>query len=108
MDKHDSELPKTFVAFSERFPELQESHQQLGQALADAGPLDEKMRALVKLGVCVGAGRESALKSHVHRSLELGLTREEIEHALVLGMNSVGFPATVAAWQWAQEALNQD
>lgn len=108
MDRHDSELPKTFVAFSERFPELQESHQKLGKALADAGPLDEKMRALVKLGVCVGAGRESAVKSHVHRSLELGLTREEIEHALVLGMNSIGFPATVAAWQWAQEALSHD
>lgn len=108
MDRHDSELPKTFVAFSERFPELQESHQQLGKALAHAGPLDEKMRALVKLGVCVGAGRKSALQSHVHRSLELGLTREEIEHALVLGMNSIGFPATVAAWQWAQEALSRD
>ena len=108
MNKHDSELPKTFVAFSERFPELQQAHKQLGKALADAGPLDEKMRALVKLGVCVGAGRESALKSHIRRSLELGLTREEIEHALVLGMNSIGFPATVAAWQWAHEALSQE
>ncbi|SFR44878.1 Uncharacterized conserved protein YurZ, alkylhydroperoxidase/carboxymuconolactone decarboxylase family [Marinobacter gudaonensis] len=107
MDKQNNELPRTFVAFSDRFPELQEAHKQLGKALAEAGPLDEKSRALVKLGVCVGAGRESALKSHVHRSLELGLTREEIEHALVLGMNAIGFPATVAAWQWAQEALSQ-
>jgi len=75
MDKHDSELPKTFVAFSERFPELQKSHEQVGKTLAEAGPLDEKMRALVKPGVCVGVGRKSALKSHVHRSLEIGLTR---------------------------------
>ena len=42
MAKHDSELPKTFVNFSERFPELQQAHKQLGKALADAGPLDEK------------------------------------------------------------------
>lgn len=107
MKRENTDLPKTFVAFTDRFPELQEAHQQVGKALADAGPLDEKSRALVKLGVCVGAGRESALKSHIRRSLELGLTREEIEHALVLGMNSIGFPATVAAWQWAQEALDQ-
>ncbi|MCM0611944.1 hypothetical protein KFJ24_05575 [Marinobacter sediminum] len=52
-----------------------------------------------ELGVCVGAGRQSALQSHVHRSLELGLTREEIEHALVPGMNSIGFLETIAAWQ---------
>lgn len=108
MDKHDSELPKTFVAFSKQFPELQQAHEQTGKTLAEAGPLDEKMRALVKLGICVGAGRKSALQSHVHRSLELGLTREEIEHALVLGMNSIGFPATVAAWQWAQDVISQE
>jgi len=26
----------------------------------------------------------------------------------VLGMNSIGFPATVAAWQWAQEVLSKE
>ncbi|MFW5816004.1 MAG: carboxymuconolactone decarboxylase family protein [Wenzhouxiangella sp.] len=102
-----NDIPKTFLRFTDRFPELAAAHRQAGSALDDAGPLDEKSRALVKLGVCAGAGLQSALKSHVRRGIENGLTREEIEHAVVLGMNSVGFPATVAAWQWAQNALEE-
>jgi len=101
-----NDIPKTFVRFTDRFPDLASAHSQVGSALDDAGPLDEKSRALVKLGICAGAGLQSALKSHVRRGIENGLTREEIEHAVVLGMNSVGFPATVAAWQWAQQALD--
>jgi len=103
-----NDIPKTFVRFTDRFPDLASAHRQVGSALDDAGPLDEKSRALVKLGICAGAGLQSALKSHVRRGIENGLTREEIEHAVVLGMNSVGFPATVAAWQWAQQALDND
>ncbi|MEE4639175.1 MAG: carboxymuconolactone decarboxylase family protein [Wenzhouxiangella sp.] len=102
-----NDIPKTFVRFTDRFPELAEAHRQVGSAVDSAGPLDEKTRALVKLGFCAGAGLQSALKSHVRRGIEKGLTREEIEHAVVLGMNSVGFPATVAAWQWAQNALDE-
>ena len=100
-----NDIPKTFVRFTDRFPELANAHRQVGTAVENAGPLDEKTRALVKLGFCAGAGLQSALKSHVRRGIESGLTKEEIEHAVVLGMNSVGFPATVAAWQWTQDAL---
>ncbi len=101
----NSKIPHTFEAFTDRFPGLSHAHQQVGAALDDAGPLDEKTRALVKIGICVGAGLESAVKSQVRRGLNCGLSAGEIEHALVLGMNSVGFPRTVAAWQWARQVL---
>ena len=100
-----NQIPQTFEAFTDRFPGLSQAHQQVGTALDDAGPLDDKTRALVKIGICAGAGLESALKSQVRRGLQAGLSAEEIEHALVLGMNSVGFPKTVAAWQWARKVL---
>ncbi len=99
------QIPKTFESFIDRFPGLNEAHQQTGAALDAAGPLDARTRALIKIGICVGAGLESALKSQVRRGLEAGLNSEEIEHALVLGMNTVGFPKTVAAWQWARKVL---
>lgn len=101
----NDKIPHTFEVFNERFPGLSHAHQQVGAALDEAGPLDEKTRTLVKIGICVGAGLESAVKSHVRRGLKSGLSAEEIEHALVLGMNSVGFPRTVAAWQWARQVL---
>ncbi len=101
----EQQIPQTFEAFTDRFPGLDQAHRQAGAALDEAGPLDARTRALIKIGVCVGAGLESALKSQVRRGLEAGLSSEEIEHALVLGMNSVGFPKTVAAWQWARKVL---
>jgi len=62
---------------------------------------------MVKIGICIGAGLESALRSHVRRALQHGATPAEIEQAILLGMNTVGFPRTVAAWSWAQEQFKR-
>lgn len=99
------DLPRTFLEMSERFPDLVEAHSAMGRALDEAGPLDRKALELVKLGICVGASLESAAKSHVRRALEAGATPEEIEHAALLGMNTVGFSRTVMAWVWVREQL---
>jgi alkylhydroperoxidase/carboxymuconolactone decarboxylase family protein YurZ len=107
MSDNDSSLPKTYEAFVARFPKVAEAHQNTARALADAGPLDDRAISLVKLAICVGAGLESAVKSHVRRALDAGVSVEEIEHVLMLGMNSIGFPSSVAAWQWGHQALNE-
>ncbi|QNN25205.1 carboxymuconolactone decarboxylase family protein [Planctomycetales bacterium ZRK34] len=101
-------LPKTFQQFTERFPELAAAHQQIGQTVDQIGPLDDKTRCLIKIGICVGGGLESALRSHVRRATQAGATREEIEQAIMLGMNTVGFPRTVAAWSWAKQQFLRD
>lgn len=100
--------PATFKAFVERFPELGAAHEAVGKAANAAGPLDAKTCALIKIGICMGGGLESALKSHVRRAVHLGATTEEIEQAIVLAMNTVGFPRTVASWQWAQQQFRRD
>ena len=74
---------------------------------AVAGPLDAKTLALIKIGICIGAGLESALRSHVRRAMQHGATPAEVEQAILLGMNTVGFPRTVAAWSWAQEQFKR-
>lgn len=101
-------LPKTFQQFTERFPELAAAHQQIGQSVDAIGPLDDKARCLIKIGICVGAGLESALRSHVRRAAQAGATRDQIEQAIMLGMNTVGFPRTVAAWSWARQQFLRD
>ena len=100
-------LPVTFKTFIEKFPALGEAHESIARAVDEAGPLDRKMCALIKIGICLGAGLETATRSHVRRALEHGATEAEIEQAIMLGMNTCGFPRTVATWQWARQQIER-
>lgn len=102
-----AKLPSTFKSFIKKFPELGEAHEQVAKAVEKVGPLDAKQCALIKIGICIGAGLESALRSHVRRAMQHGATTAEIEQAVLLGMNTVGFPRTVAAWSWAWEQIER-
>lgn len=101
-------LPTTFLKFAERFPALAQAHEGIAKAVDGLGPLDAKTQSLVKIGICVGAGLESALRSHVRRATQEGASEAEIEQAILLGMNTCGFPQTVAAWSWAQIQFTRD
>jgi len=100
-------LPGTFREFVTRYPALGRAHEGIAKAVEESGPLDAKTLALVKIGICIGAGLESALRSHVRRALQHGASTVEVEQAILLGMNTVGFPRTVAAWSWAQEQFSR-
>lgn len=102
-----SRLPGTFKAFVTRYPELGRAHEGVARAVEEVGPLDAKTLALIKIGICIGAGLESALRSHVRRAMQQGASAVEVEQAILLGMNTVGFPRTVAAWSWAQEQFER-
>ncbi len=104
----DNKLPKTYKDFITKFPALGAAHESVAKAVDGAGPLDAKQCALIKMGISLGAGLESAFRSHVRRALQHGATVEEIEQALLLAMNTVGFPRTVAAWQWAWQQIERD
>jgi alkylhydroperoxidase/carboxymuconolactone decarboxylase family protein YurZ len=102
------ELPGTFKRFSQKFPELAAAHQRTAEHVSTIGPLDARMCELIKIGICVGAGLESALRSHVRRAAQQGATETEIEQAIMLAMTTCGFPRTVAAWSWAQTQFERD
>ena len=95
-------VPAAFKEFVAKYPELGSAHEQVAKFVDTAGPLDGKTLALIKIGICMGAGLESAIKSHVRRAVEHGATELEIEQAVLLGMNTCGFPRTVAAWSWVR------
>jgi alkylhydroperoxidase/carboxymuconolactone decarboxylase family protein YurZ len=103
-----AKLPGAYKQFAAKFPAMVEAHQQAAKAAARAGPMDEKTCELVKIGICLGAGLESALRSHVRRAAQHGASEEEIEQAILLGMTTCGFPRTVAAWTWAQVQFERD
>ena len=101
-------LPEVYQQFSSRFPAVKEAFDSLGAAEHDAGPLGEKERRLVKLGIAVGAESEGAVRSHVRKLLGVRASQEEILHAIVLALTTVGFPATNAALGWAEEVLAEE
>lgn len=95
--------PQTYLDFVAKYPALGAAHDQVAKAVEEAGPLDARTLALIKIGVCVGGGLESALRSHIRRAMAQGATQKEIEQAILLAMSTIGFPRTVAAWKCAQE-----
>jgi len=101
-------LPEVYQQFSGRFPVVKEAFDALGAAEHQAGPLNEKERRLIKLGIAVGAESEGAVRSHVRKLLGVGVSEQEILHTIVLAVTTIGFPATNAALGWAEEVLGEE
>ncbi len=101
-------LPEVYQQFVGRFPTVKEAFDALGAAEHEAGPLSEKERRLVKLGIAAGAESEGAVRSHVRKLLGIGCSEAEILHVLVLALTTIGFPATNAALSWAEEVLAEE
>ena len=68
------DLPSTFTAFRRAYPQLEAVHGEVARVVEQSGPLDRRTCELIKIGICLGAGLESALRSHVRRALEQGAT----------------------------------
>jgi len=101
MDK----LPKRFEQFMETHPDIGNAYQQLGEAVAEAGPLDAKTRALVKIGISVGAGQAGGTRSQVRKALQAGATAQEIRHTVLQATTTIGFPNMMAGLSWADDVL---
>lgn len=104
MDK----LPKRYLQFFEQFPEVGKSYHELGNAVTNAGPLDRKTQALIKLGIATGARMEGAVHSHVRKCIEAGAMPEEIRHAVLQATTTIGFPNMMAALSWVDDVLGKD
>lgn len=106
-DPQPQKLPGAYKQFVTKFPKLGEAHEQIAQAVESYGPLDRKTIDLIKIGLSVGAGLESAVRSHVRRALQDGATEQEIEQAVLLSYNTCGWPRMVAAWTWARQQIER-
>ena len=100
-----NQLPKPYQLFRREHPRIYAAYEALGAAAAEAGPLDAKTRELIRLGMAAANRSESAVESHAHRALDAGATPDEIEHALAVGINTLGFSVMMAALTWAKQAI---
>src|SRR5262245_17871771 len=102
-------LPNSVTSFEEKHPAVWKAFAKLGEACHETGPLDEKTRRLVKLAMAVGLRHEGAVHSATRNALESGVTREEIEHVVILAVAAMGWAMAYAARAWIEdEVSNRD
>ena len=102
-----TQAPTRFQQFGKKYPTIMRAYEALGAATAEAGPLDAKTRALVKLAIATGAWREGAVHSHTRRALAAGCTPVEIRHVVLLATTTLGFPSMMAVRTWVEDVLGR-
>jgi 4-carboxymuconolactone decarboxylase len=98
-------LPRHYQSFVETYPTIWEAYDRLGAAVHAQGPLDEKTREFVKLGIAVGARLEGAVHSHTRKALGAGASAEEIRQVVLLALPTIGFPNMMAPLSWIEDEL---
>jgi 4-carboxymuconolactone decarboxylase len=100
-----SEMPKFYQKMEKDYKEVMEAVDRLGKAVQNAGPLDEKVTQLIKLAAAATQKSEGAVHSHARRAMEAGASPEEIRHAVILLVPTIGYPNAAAALSWVQDLL---
>lgn len=100
-----SKPPKPYRDLQRAHPEFMAGLEAMGEAARDAGPLDSKTVALVKLAYGIGAGLEGATHSQVTRAFETGCSKDELLQVALLAAPTIGFPAMVRGRCWVVDGL---
>lgn len=100
-----TKLPEVPARFSRQYPEVWKAFEALADRCHEAGPLDAKTRRLVKFGIAVGAGLQGGVHAQVRNALAEGITEAELRHVILLGITTIGFPASMATFTWLNDLL---
>jgi len=93
------DLHEIFTIFKKDFPEINRGHEELGKLIHEqGGPLPEKMRWLIKVAISGASGHLLALETHLSKARQAGASDDEIEHVLLLLIQTTGFPAFMEAY----------
>jgi len=101
-------VPVRFQEFTKKHPKIAAAYESLAGECRRSGPLSERDQALVKLGIAAGSQTEGSIHSQVRKALDLGLQSDEIRHAILLALTSIGFPKMMASLTWAEDILDKE
>lgn len=102
-----SQIPKRYMKFKEDYSDVATAYETMNEAVHNAGPLDAKTRSLIKLSISTGARMEGAVHSHTRKALKAGCTAEEIRHAVMMSLPTIGLPSMMAALSWVDDILDK-
>ena len=100
-------LPDIYKEFKQEFPDIAKAYDELAVKCHGWGPLDEKTRRLVKLGISIGLSSEGGVRSHARRALEEGVTADELRHAVLVALTTAGFPTMIASMKWVNKVIEK-
>jgi len=87
------DLHKIFTVFKKEFPKVWDHYETLGKEIHEnGGPLPEKVRWLIKVTISAASQHRLSLETHLAKAKEAGATDAEIAHALLMVMQTTGFP----------------
>jgi len=96
-------MPGAAGELAEQHPDIWSAYSALGKACADAGPLSDREKRLVKLALAVGAGSEGAVHSHSRRARSEGIEEAALGQIALLAIGTLGLPSAVAAKTWIED-----
>ena len=96
MSDKSSLISDAFKAFMSDAPEFAQAWGGAVQGLAKASALDNKTRGLAYLAVLASLNRISGIPFHVASLKEMGVTREEVISAILVGLPAAGHIVTQA------------
>ena len=97
--------PELYLSIKRSRPEVVAAVESLGEILKREGPIEEKNAQLIQLAAAAAIRSEGAVHSHTLRALDAGASAEEIRHALLLLISTIGFPGVMAALSWAEDVI---
>ena len=106
MNTRPDELPSAAGKLAQKYASVWQAYTALGNATAQAGPLDARTRRLVKLALSIGASSEGAVHSHARRALDEGLSAKELMQVALLAIGTLGFPQAVKGLTWIEDILD--
>jgi 4-carboxymuconolactone decarboxylase len=99
--------PDQFLDFVDQHPDLAEAYGALGKAATKAGPLDERTARLVRLGIAIGMQHEGAVHAHTRKALAAGWSEDEVRHAALMAVTTLGWPSMMAAYSWVEDVIER-
>ncbi len=105
---NDTPYPEWYHTVKREYTEVMKALESLGAVIRKQGPLDEKTANLIQLAAAAAIRSEGAVHSHAKRALAEGATPEEVTHAIILLISTIGFPNMSAALSWAKDVTGID
>ena len=101
----NDKIPEPYNRLKQNYPDFIEAYEQLGKEAKRTGPLSERDAQLIQLAAAAAIHSEGSVHSHARRAIEAGATADEVRHALMLLVTTVGFSTMAAALSWVEDVI---
>lgn len=88
-------------------PSLAQAYERLALAAAQAGPLDLRQAALLKVALSVGRGSWRGTHAHTRKAMESGVPADALRHVAFLALPVLGLAAALDALRWIEETIEE-